>query len=122
MMTRERLRELQLKDKMGDVVKRFKNKEIDVLYTTKCNRGVDFPGSICNSIILTRYPYPNISSIFWRVLKKTKPQHFHPFYMDKARREFLQKIYRGLRSESDHVYLLSPDIRVFTDSSIDNHP
>ena len=32
--------------------------------------------------------------------------------MDKARRELLQKIYRGLRSKKDRVYLLSPDIRV----------
>jgi len=35
------------------------------------------------------------------------------FYMDKARREFLQRIYRGLRSQEDHIFLLSPDIRVF---------
>ena len=35
------------------------------------------------------------------------------FYMDKAKRELLQKIYRGLRSEDDKIYLMSPDIRVF---------
>jgi Rad3-related DNA helicase len=82
------------------------------LFTTKCNRGVDFPGSICNSIIISRFPYPNVSSIFWKVLKKTNPQNFMPFYLDKARRELLQRIYRGLRSKKDKVYLLSPDIRV----------
>jgi hypothetical protein len=32
--------------------------------------------------------------------------------LDKSRRELLQKIYRGLRSKTDKVYLLSPDIRV----------
>jgi hypothetical protein len=32
--------------------------------------------------------------------------------MDKAKRELTQKIYRGLRSKEDKVYLLSPDIRV----------
>ena len=32
--------------------------------------------------------------------------------MDKARRELLQKVYRGLRSKNDRVYLLSPDVRV----------
>ena len=29
-----------------------------------------------------------------------------------SRREFLQKIYRGLRFKEDHIYLLSPDSRV----------
>ncbi|MBU1136596.1 MAG: helicase C-terminal domain-containing protein, partial [Nanoarchaeota archaeon] len=75
--------------------------------------GVDFPGKICNSIVLTKFPFPNVSSLFWKILKRTMPQHYSKFYMDKARREFLQRIYRGLRSESDCIYLLSPDIRVF---------
>ncbi|MFH1970930.1 MAG: hypothetical protein ABIJ05_00905, partial [Patescibacteria group bacterium] len=55
---------------------------------------------------------PNISSLFWKILKRTNPQHFMPFYMDKANRELLQRIYRGLRSKTDRVYLLSPDVRV----------
>ena len=41
-----------------------------------------------------------------------KPKHYMKFYMDKANRELLQKIYRGLRSKEDKVYLLSPDTRV----------
>jgi len=90
----------------------FKNKKINVLFTTKCSRGMDFPGDICNSIVITRFPYPNISSIFWKILKKINPIHFMSFYMDKANRELLQRIYRGLRSKDDRVYLLSPDVRV----------
>ena len=43
---------------------------------------------------------------------KTNPQNYWSFYKDKAQREFLQKIYRGLRFKEDHIYLLSPDIRV----------
>ncbi|MFH1307989.1 MAG: helicase C-terminal domain-containing protein [archaeon] len=97
-------------------VKKFKDGKIDILYSTKCNRGVDFPGEVCNSIILTKYPYPNINSIFWRILRKTRPDHYNAFYIDKARREFLQRVYRGLRSENDHIYLLSPDIRVLNAS------
>ncbi|OGJ22162.1 hypothetical protein A3K73_04135 [Candidatus Pacearchaeota archaeon RBG_13_36_9] len=111
LMTRERIGEEQKNAEKE--VEKFKRGEIDILYTTKCGRGADFPGEMCNSIILTRYPYPNVSSLFWRVLKKTNPQHYSSFYIDKARREFLQKIYRGLRSKDDHVYLLSPDSRVF---------
>jgi len=112
-ITQEKLKLLQAKDSVGEAVKKFKEGRIKILYSTKCNRGADFPGETCNSIILTKYPYPDVNSLFWRILKKTKPQHYTSFYMDKARREFLQRIYRGLRSEQDHIYLLSPDIRVF---------
>jgi len=113
MMTQEELREQQDKENVGEIIKHFKNKEIPILYSTKCNRGVDFPGDTCNSIILTKYPYPDVNSLFWRILKKTRPEYYNEFYVDKARRELLQKIYRGLRSENDHIFLLSPDIRVF---------
>lgn len=111
-MSREKLKYLQTKESVGEQVKKFKNHEIEILYSTKCNRGVDFPGSTCNSIVLTKYPYPDVQDLFWRILKKTKPQHYSAFYMDKAKRELLQRIYRGLRSNDDHIFLLSPDIRV----------
>jgi len=102
----------QNQDPLGKRITTFRDKKMPILFTTKCSRGVDFPGDICNSIILTKFPYPNISSIFWKILKKTHPAYFMGFYMDKAQRELLQKIYRGLRSSKDKVYLLSPDIRV----------
>jgi hypothetical protein len=102
----------QKEDPLGKKIIDFKKGRTDILFTTKCNRGIDFPGETCNSIVITRFPYPNISSLFWRILKKTRPAHYMSFYMDKARRELLQKIYRGLRSKNDRIYLLSPDIRV----------
>lgn len=102
----------QNSDPTGLRIQDFKDKKFPVLYTTRCNRGIDFPGDTCNSIIISRFPYPNISALFWKILKKTNPQHFMSFYMDKARRELTQKVYRGLRSKDDKVYLLSPDIRV----------
>jgi len=111
--TREELEREQREYKKGELVQGFKNGETDILYSTKCTRGVDFPGEMCNSIVFTKYPFSNISSLFWRVLKKSRPRHFELFYRDKAKREFLQRIYRGLRSEEDHIYLLSPDLRVF---------
>jgi len=112
LITKERLLEMQTNDKNNLEVAKFKNKDIDVLFTTKCSRGIDFPGEQCNSIILTRYPYPDINSLFWRILKKERPNEFMEFYMDKSRRELLQKIYRGLRFKEDKIYLLSPDSRV----------
>jgi len=102
----------QNQDPFGKRIEDFKNKKTNILFTTKCNRGIDFPGNTCNSIVISRFPYPNISSLFWKILRKTNPEYFRSFYLDKANREILQKIYRGLRSKNDRVYLLSPDIRV----------
>lgn len=112
LITREKLKEMHQQKHITS----FKNKEADILFTTKCSRGVDFPGDICNSIILTRYPYPNISSPFWKILKQEYPEKFLEFYLDKAKRDLIQKIARGLRFKGDHVLLLSPDVRVLNDS------
>jgi len=112
MPTQAEIKMDQNSDPMGIRIQDFKDKKFPILYTTRCNRGIDFPGDTCNSIIISRFPYPNISSLFWKILKKTNPQNFMSFYMDKAKRELTQKIYRGLRSKEDQVYLLSPDSRV----------
>ena len=111
-MSRERLAELQLNDKTGLLISLFKKQLADSLYSTKCSRGVDFPGETCNSMIFTKYPNPNVQGAFWKVLEKTHRKYYWDFYKDKARRDFLQRGYRALRSENDHVYVLSPDSRV----------
>lgn len=111
-ISRERLLELQKKDRSNSLVEEFKKKETDVLFTTKCSRGVDFAGDLCKSIILTKFPYPNIQGLFWKILRKEQPEKFMEFYMDKARRELIQKVARGVRFKGDHVLLLSPDSRV----------
>ena len=100
------------KDHANQMINDFKRKKIEVLFTTKCSRGVDFPGDQCNSIIFSKYPNPDAGSIFWKILKMSHPQYYWAFYKDKATREFLQKIYRGVRSKDDKVFVLSPDKRV----------
>lgn len=110
--SQESLINLQREDKTGKAIAVFKQGLNDKLFTTKCSRGIDFPGQMCNSVIFTKYPNPNISDTFWKILQKTHPDHFWEFYRDKAYREFLQRIYRAVRSKNDHVYILSPDIRV----------
>lgn len=110
--TQERLTELQDRYKKGELVQMFKEGKTNYLYSTRCGRGVDFPGTMCNSIVLTKYPYPSMHSLFWQVLKRTNSEGFTDFYFDKARREFLQRIYRALRSKFDRVNILSPDLRV----------
>jgi len=112
LISREKLIELQNEDKTGKSIEEFKKGKIEVLFSTKAARGIDFPGGECNSIIFTKYPNPNVQNAFWKILSKTNPQHYWSFYKDKARRELWQKIYRGLRFKEDHVYVLSPDSRV----------
>lgn len=99
--------------KRGEMLERFKRGEISILYGTAYNRGVDLPGEVCNSIILTKYPYPAKSSLFWKIFERQDKIKSRKFYLDKARREFLQRIYRGLRSKDDVIMLLSPDIACF---------
>ena len=103
---------MQTDDNTGKLVDSFKSGEIDILFSTRCARGIDFPGEQCNSIVFTKYPNPNVQDAFWRILYKTNPQNYWSFYKDKAKRELWQKIYRGLRFKEDHVYVLSPDSRV----------
>ncbi len=112
LISREKLKELQAEDNEGRLVERFKKGHSTVLFSTRASRGIDFPGEQCNSIIFTKYPNPNIKDAFWKILNQIKPQDYWKFYKDKARRELWQKIYRGIRSEKDHVYVLSPDSRV----------
>ena len=117
LISREKLRMIQDEDKVGVLVERFKSGQSDVLFTTRCGRGIDFPGEQCNSIVFTKYPNPNVQDAFWQILNKTKPEYYWSFYKDKARRELWQKIYRGLRFKEDHIYLLSPDSRVLASFS-----
>ena len=112
LISKEEIKEIQDNDKEGEIVKDFKNKKIDVLFSTRVSRGIDFPGEECRSIIFTKYPNPNIQDAFWKILHKTKPQHYWSFYKDKARRELWQRVYRGLRSKDDWVEVWSPDERV----------
>ncbi len=111
-VSKERLFAMQAEDKTGRMISLFKAKLSDALFTTKCSRGVDFPGDVCNSVIFTKYPNPNVKGTFWKILERTHPEYYWDFYRDKARRDFLQRIYRAVRSEDDHVYVLSPDLRV----------
>lgn len=110
--SREKIRETQNEDKVGNLTREFKEGKINVLFSTRDSRGIDFPGNECRSIVFTKYPNPNVQDSFWKILMKTRPVHYWSFYKDKAKREFLQKIYRGLRFKEDHIYLLSPDTRV----------
>lgn len=112
LVSQEKLRETQNEDRKGENVYKFKSGETDILFTTRCARGIDFPGEMCNSVVFTKYPNPNVGDTFWKILRKTHMMYYWDFYKDKAKREFLQKIYRAVRSKDEHIYVLSPDKRV----------
>ena len=112
LMTSEKLKEIQNDDKTGRSISMFKSGLSKEFFSTRASRGVDFPGDMCRSIVFTKYPNPNVSDTFWKILQKTHPDEYWEFYKDKAYREFLQRIYRAVRSKDDHVFILSPDIRV----------
>lgn len=112
LMSREQLLVQQTADKTGKEIANFKAGKTSVLYSTRCARGIDFPGALCNSIVFTKFPNPNPKGVFWRVLQKNHAAYYWEFYRDKARRDFLQRLYRALRSKDDHVFVLSPDSRV----------
>lgn len=112
LITQDVLKTSQKIDKTGEMIHDFKNGDIDILFTTKCNRGVDFPGETCNSVVITKYPYPDVHSLFWKILKTYTPELFWDFYKDKAKRELFQKVYRSVRFKDDKVDIYSPDLRV----------
>ena len=107
-----KLLEMQNSDREGKLIKDFKAGKTQILFTTRCSRGIDFPFETCNSVVITKFPYPNTQSLFWKILKRNKPEIFWEFYKDKAYRELFQRVYRSVRAADDSVFLLSPDIRV----------
>jgi len=122
LISREKLAKMQEDDVDGSrLVRDFKEGRSKILFSTRVTRGVDFPGDICKSIVFTKYPNPNTQAAFWKILQKTHSKIFWEFYGDKAKREFLQRVYRALRSEKDKVDLWSPDLRVLNNSMF-NHP
>jgi len=112
LISREELISRQKRDRFGKEIEDFKRGKIHKLFSSRCSRGVDFPGDVCRAVVFTKYPNPNIKDIFWKVIQNTHPDYYWEFYKDKAKRDFIQRIYRAIRSKDDHVYVLSPDIRV----------
>src|SRR3989344_262177 len=70
-ISREELKEAQLNDPDSARVETFKSKKTNVLFTTKCARGIDFPGEVCNSLVFTKFPNPNPREAFWKALQQT---------------------------------------------------
>jgi len=90
----------------GDVLRT--NKQIIV--STRMIRGADLRDDKCRAIVMTKWPYPDISAGYNQALKKRFGDAiFGKIMSDKAEREAIQYVSRGLRHDLDWMIFGSPD-------------
>jgi Rad3-related DNA helicase len=93
-----------------EFIQKFKDGEINILWSTKIKRGADFPNA--KSLMLLKYPYPpNTDPVLQTMKKKLGYKRFNMFYFDLANREFIQSLGRCLRSPDQVIKFYSPDIK-----------
>lgn len=108
----EEIRKRAKKSQEQDI-KEFKNGDRDILYSTKLKRGMDLRGDECRSVVIQKYPYPNLGDPYLQALKKRLGNEFWDYYEDMARRDLVQQIGRVLRSDDDWAEIWSPDKKVY---------
>lgn len=102
-----------IKKKQDKFIKEFLSGKRDILFTTKFDRGIDLRDSMARSIIISKLPYPDISSETLVELEETYGiREFKDYTDDLARRELIQNIGRVLRHPNDMANLYSPDLSV----------
>lgn len=105
---RKRVRNSQKKN-----IQDFKDGEREILFSTKLKRGMDLRGDKCRSVVIQKYPYPNLGDPYLQALKKRLGKEFWDYYEDMARRDLIQQIGRVVRSEKDWAEVWSPDRTVY---------
>lgn len=82
----------------------------DILFTTKFDRGVDLGDKMCRSIIMTKTPYPDVTSDDLISLKSYYGDMIFSRYInDLVNRECVQNIGRVLRNRNDYANFYSLD-------------
>ena len=90
----------------GDVLRT--NKQIIV--STRMIRGADLRDNKCRAVVMTKWPYPDISAGYNQALRKRFGDTvFGKIMSDKAEREAIQYVSRGLRHDRDWMIFSSPD-------------
>jgi len=83
-----------------------------VYFSTKMDRGKDLKDDLCRSIILLKYPYPNIKDIILQTIKRQYgDSEFWEYMQDHADRNLIQQCGRAIRSADDWCLIYSPDLR-----------
>lgn len=86
-----------------------------VSWSTVTDRGIDLPDDACRSIIITKYPFPDLSDIVFKVLRETYGDNTYWKYVnDMASRELVQQCGRAIRHPDDWCEIWSPDTKVLS--------
>jgi len=99
-------------DAKHDLLEKFIQKKIKVLASTRTKRGFDWRKDIVakKCIIIPKFPLPDKQDLRIQALfENLSPQLAKAVYYDMARRELIQMIGRGLRSEDDELLLVVLD-------------
>jgi Rad3-related DNA helicase len=79
-------------------------------WSTRTDRGVDLPGDKCRSIILMKYPMPDMNDVVLKTMRQLLGEGKFWMYMnDMATRNLIQQCGRGVRSNDDWCEVYSPD-------------
>ena len=85
----------------------------NISWSTVTDRGIDLADDKCRSIVITKFPLPNISDIVFRVLRQTLgDQIFWQYMRDMANRDLIQQCGRAIRHKNDWCQVWSPDEQV----------
>lgn len=73
-----------------------------IILSTRMIRGADLRDDLCRGLVMTKWPYPDISAGYNQALKKRFGDTiFSKIMSDKAEREAIQYVCRGLRHDND---------------------
>jgi hypothetical protein len=94
----------------GDVLRT--NKQIIV--STRMIRGADLKDNLCRAVVMTKWPMADISAGYNQALKlRFGDKIFWSIMKDKAEREAIQYVSRGLRHDWDWEFFSTPDEDAF---------
>lgn len=94
----------------GDVLRTDKQ----IIVSTRMIRGTDLRDDKCRAIVMAKWPVGDISDGYLQAIKKRFGEKvFWEIVRDKASREAVQYVSRGLRHDSDWSYFSTPDGNAF---------
>jgi len=84
-----------------------------VMFSTITDRGIDLRDDLCRSIVILKYPLPDLSDVVLKVMRqKIGEQKFWYYVNDMADRQLIQQCGRAVRHNSDWCEIWTTDTRV----------
>ena len=94
----------------GDVLRT----DQQIIVSTRMVRGTDLRDNKCRAVVMLKWPIPDISDGYNQALLKRFGDYvFWNIIRDKADREAIQYVSRGLRHDNDWEYFSTPDEKAF---------